>query len=345
MNILIIGGTRFFGYRTALALNDAGHDVAVFTRGKRQVRLPDGIEHIIGDREVDEDLERAAAARRWDVVWDNMSRTEAHARGAVRIFRDRSELFIYTSTLAVYSICEGIDSPYDEDDFARGRPLEERRGTYPYDYGLGRRAGERVLQEAFAEFGFPYVSVRLPAVLGPMDYSLRAWSYWRRIVEDGRLILPDGGSEMHRSMHSGDVVRGMLAIMERGGEVAGRAYNLAGGEIISLRNFVERSAKILGTEVEIVDLPRSTLVAAGIDPNELSPYTTWGDHLHSIARAQHELGFAPTPIDEWLGATIEWHRENRREAEPPGWGLRAREAELATRYRAFLDQLPRASDP
>jgi nucleoside-diphosphate-sugar epimerase len=339
MNILIIGGTRFVGHYTALALHEAGHEVAVFTRGKQKIELPDEVQHIRGDRKNDADLEAAAKARDWDIVWDNMSYTGDDARAAVRAFRDRTGLFIHTSTLAVYSVCEGIVSPYREEDFERGRPLTERLGTYPYDYGIARREGEEMLREAHAGFGFPFVAVRLPAVLGPRDYSLRAWAYWRRIIDDGRLILPDAGTEMHRSVYSGDVVRALLGIVERGVELAGRAYNLGGGEIASLRYFVEESAKILGVEIEILDLPRSVIAAAGIDPEKLSPYTTWANHLHSIAKAQHELDFKPTPLDEWLAPTIEWHLEKRRDADPPGWELRGEEAELARRWKAFLGAL------
>lgn len=339
MDILIIGGTRFFGYQTALALNEAGHDVAVFTRGRLKAELPDGIEHMIGDRENDADLERAAAARNWNVVWDNMSYTGDHARAAVRIFRGRCELFIHTSTLAVYSVCEGIHSPYREEDFAGGRPMAECRNRYPYDYGFKRRAGEQVLQSAFDSDGFPFVAVRLPAVLGPRDYSLRAWAYWRRIVEDGTLVLPDGGADMHRPVYSGDVAAGLQAIVAKRGELAGRAYNLAGREIVSLKSFVQASAAVLDREVEILGLPRAAFEAVGLDPEKVSPFTTWGDHIQSIAKAQQELGFEPTPLDDWLPATIEWHLENRRDEDPPGWELRAQEAELAARWKGFLREL------
>jgi nucleoside-diphosphate-sugar epimerase len=339
VNVLIIGGTRFVGRYTALALQEAGHDVAVFTRGRQKSDLPAGILHLKGDRKNDAELEAAAVAREWDVVWDNMSYTADDARSAVRIFGGRCRLFVHTSTLAVYSVCEGILSPYREEDFQRGRPRYELRGRYPYDYGIQRREGEQVLQGAFAAEGFPFVSIRLPAVLGPRDYSLRAWSYWRRMIEDRRLILPDGGAEMHRAVYSGDVVKALLSIISRGGELAGRAYNLAGREIVSLRQFVERSAAVLGVEVEILDFPRSALEGAGLDPEKLSPYTTWGNHLHSIARAQHELEFVPTPLEEWLAPTIEWHLEHRRDADPPGWELRPREAMLADRWRALLREL------
>jgi 2'-hydroxyisoflavone reductase len=340
LNVLIIGGTRFVGRFTALALREAGHNVAVFTRGKSPFDLPGDIQHIKGDRKVDADLAAAAATRAWDVVWDNMSYTARDARSAVRIFGGDCGLFIHTSTLAVYSVCEGITSPYREEDFERGRPLEERRGTYPYDYGIQRREGEQVLHGAFANDRFPFVIVRLPAVLGPRDYSLRSWSYWRRMLEDSRLILPDGGIEMHRPVYCGDVVNALLAIIERGSAVAGQAYNLGSWEIVSLRDFVERSAAIMGLEPEIIDLPRSALETADLDPQALSPYTTWGNHLHSIAKAQHDLSFEPTPMDQWLAPTIEWHIENRREADPPGWEFRAEEAKLIARWREFLSELP-----
>jgi nucleoside-diphosphate-sugar epimerase len=339
VNVLIIGGTRFVGHFTALALREAGHEVTVFTRGLHPIDLPEDILHMKGDRNVDSNLASAATATDWDVVWDNMSYTADQARSAVRAFDGRCSLFIHTSTLAVYSACEGIVSPYREDDFGRGRPMLERREIYPYDYGIQRREGEEVLQGAHEANGFPFVSIRLPAVLGPRDYSLRAWSYWRRMLEDRRIILPDGGIEMHRSVYCGDVVEGLLAIIERGPELAGNAYNLAGREIVSLRHFINESAAVLGVDVEIVDLPRSALEAADINVDKLSPYTTWGDHLEAIAKAQHQLEFQPTPMDQWLAPTIEWHLEHRRDADPPGWDLRDKEHDLAARWAEFLGGL------
>lgn len=338
MRVLIIGGTRFMGHYTAIALHEVGHDVTVFTRGRHAIELPEGIEHLQGDRENEADLQRAAAEG-WDVVWDNMSYTAEHARAAVRIFSGACDLFLHTSTLAVYSVCEGIVSPYWEEDFARGRPLVERRGTYPYDYGIDRREGEEVLQRAHAEHGFPFVALRLPAVLGPRDYSLRSWSYWRRILEDGRLILPDGGMDMQRPVYSGDVVDAIRAIIDHGPELAGRAYNLGSREIFSLRYFVERSAQILERGVEILDIPRTALALTGFQIEPLSPYSTWGNHLHSIARAQHDFEFNPTPMEEWLAPTIEWHLENRRDAEPPGWDLKEDERILSQQWRSFLRKL------
>lgn len=333
MKVLIIGGTRFFGHFTACALAEAGHRVTVFTRGRQKAELPDAIEHVRGDREKEADLERVARAGPWDAVWDNISYTAAHAEAAVRLFRDRCGAFLHTSTLAVYSVCEGVLSPYREEDFDAGRPMEERRDVYPYAYGLDRRAGERVLHEAHAEHGFPVVILRLPVVLGPRDYSLRGWAYWRRLLEGGPLVLPDGGAQAHRLVYAGDVVRASVSILESGDRHAGHAFNLAGREIVSLSEFVRISGRLLGVEARIVGVPRDILEAAGLPPGEISPWDPWGNHLHEIEKAKARLGFQPTPLLEWLPETVEWHRAQRAGADPPGWVHRPEELRFAERWR------------
>lgn len=339
MKVLIIGGTRFFGYFSALALAEAGHAVTVFTRGRQKSELPDAIEHAVGDRESETDLVRWARAGPWDAVWDNISYTAAHAEAAVRVFRDRCGFFLHTSTLAVYSVCEGIVSPYREEDFGAGRPMEERRGLYPYAYGLDRRAGEEVLREAHATHGFPAAVLRLPVVLGPRDYSLRAWAYWRRLLEGGPLLLPDGGADAHRPAFSGDVARAVVGLLTSGGEHAGEAYNLAGREIVSLAQFVRLSAAILGVDADVVGVPREALERAGLPPDEVSPWSTWGNHLPAIDKAKTRLAFEPTPLEAWLRDTIEWHVAERRDAEPPGWKHRPDEIRFAERWREWLRSL------
>lgn len=334
MKVLVLGGTRFFGYFSVLALARSGHRVTVFTRGRQEAELPETVERETGDREREADLARLARAGPWDAVWDNISYTAAHAEAAVRAFDGRCGVFLHTSTLAVYTVCEGILAPYREVDFNAGRPMEELRGTYPYAYGLDRRAGEEVLWAAAARSGFPAVVLRLPVVLGPRDYSLRAWAYWRRLLDGGPVLLPDGGAHAHRLVFSGDVVGVVVSLLESGAGHAGEAFNLAGREIVSLEAFLRLSARSLGVEADVLGVPREVLAAAGLPPEEISPWDPWGNHLHEIGKAQTRLGFQPTPLLDWLPETIEWHRRERADAEPPGWAHRPRELALAERWRA-----------
>src|SRR4051812_49341201 len=77
MRILTLGGTRFVGRHIVEAARGAGHEIAVFSRGRTP--LPwDDVEHLSGDRETGE-LE-ALHDREWDACID----VSAYARGAAR---------------------------------------------------------------------------------------------------------------------------------------------------------------------------------------------------------------------------------------------------------------------
>ena len=51
MRILVMGGTRFVGRPLVGRLLAAGHQLSLFTRGRQPV--PEGIEHLQGDRSSD----------------------------------------------------------------------------------------------------------------------------------------------------------------------------------------------------------------------------------------------------------------------------------------------------
>ena len=74
MDILVIGGTRFFGRSTVEQLLAAGHKVAIFSRGNVRPPFWDDIEHIAGDRDSYQYL--AESIRRFpepDALADEMS--------------------------------------------------------------------------------------------------------------------------------------------------------------------------------------------------------------------------------------------------------------------------------
>lgn len=50
MNVLVIGGTRFIGPSAVRRLEEAGHDVTLFHRGRTFGGALDGVRKIIGDR-------------------------------------------------------------------------------------------------------------------------------------------------------------------------------------------------------------------------------------------------------------------------------------------------------
>ena len=66
MDILVIGGTRYFGLAAVEQLLEAGHKVSIFSRGNVRPPFWKDIEHIEGDREDAEGMAQRPAGRHFD---------------------------------------------------------------------------------------------------------------------------------------------------------------------------------------------------------------------------------------------------------------------------------------
>lgn len=73
MNILMLGGTRFFGKHTVEKLLAAGHRVTIATRGMAQDKFGSSVERIIVDRTDAPAMQEALAGRVFDVVYDTLA--------------------------------------------------------------------------------------------------------------------------------------------------------------------------------------------------------------------------------------------------------------------------------
>jgi NADPH:quinone reductase-like Zn-dependent oxidoreductase len=80
MDILVMGGTRFVGKPLVRLLQDSGHALTLFTRGKQPV--PAGVEHLVGDRSVVEGLQ-PLEGRRFDVIVDSSGRSQEDSSAVI----------------------------------------------------------------------------------------------------------------------------------------------------------------------------------------------------------------------------------------------------------------------
>lgn len=102
-NVLVLGGTRFFGKRLVEKLiHDGDSAVTILTRGVTADDFGDHVTRLAVDRTDEEALARAAGGGVWDVVYDNICYSPDEAAAAVRIFAGRTKKYILTSSLSVY---------------------------------------------------------------------------------------------------------------------------------------------------------------------------------------------------------------------------------------------------
>ncbi|MFI6418617.1 NAD-dependent epimerase/dehydratase family protein [Streptomyces sp. NPDC050842] len=193
MDILVIGGNRYFGKRLIALLGESGHRITVLNRGSSAA--PAGIEQLVADRDDEAALESVLAGRSFDVVVDQVCYTPRQAEIALRVFAARTGRYVMTSTVEVY----------EYEDSAPGVPVAESvldlaavtvdTGLAWDDpefreehYGEGKRQAEAVFA---AGAPFAWTSVRVAHVLGgDDDFTGRIDHYVERVRAGEPIAVP-----------------------------------------------------------------------------------------------------------------------------------------------------------
>lgn len=167
MNVLVIGGTRFFGRRLVHQLVAKGHHVTIATRGNTPDDFGETVHRVRVDRTDDVQMRDAFGDSAFDVVYDQVGFNPKEAKGALAAFGNRIGRYIYCSSISVYDGKEDVTTEADFDPMTYAVDLD----ATTYEYGEGKRQAEAyLLQHA----PFPVVAVRVAMVVsGDDDYTGR----------------------------------------------------------------------------------------------------------------------------------------------------------------------------
>ena len=333
MDVLLIGGTRFLGPLLVFRLLAGGHRVTILNRGTRPdpfgAFLP-RVEGIVADRRSPQALARAVNGRSFDAVVDFAAYEEADVTGAIQAFRGRVGHYFLIGTGQVYLVREGCPRPATERDYfgpLMARPHDPHE-LDEWSYGMGKRACEDALHEAWQKERFPSTRLRIPMVSGERDYHRRMEGYLFRMLDGGPILLPDGGAPQTRHVYGGEVVRAITAMMgdER---TFGEAYNLCQEETPSLAELLGVVAELLGARPRFVSVASSEIEAAGLSPSRVSPFSTRWMSFLDPSKARASLGLQHAPLREYLGRIVASFVANPPAEPPPGYAHRERELQLA----------------
>ncbi|WZL82747.1 NAD-dependent epimerase/dehydratase family protein [Vallitaleaceae bacterium 9-2] len=175
MDILVLGGTRFFGIHLVRTLLDTGYHVTIATRGRAKDEFSDRVRRIIVERSDIDSLKNVFKDKYYDVVFDNL----AYCSNDVKIILDsvQCKRYIMASSAAVYNNQTGTT----ELEF---NPMRKSlkwcsRGDFPYDET--KRQAECALFQKYASQHA--VAVRYPFVIGEDDYTKRLYFYVEHVVK------------------------------------------------------------------------------------------------------------------------------------------------------------------
>lgn len=315
MRVLVIGGTRFIGLATVKQLQARGHEVAVFNRGQTPAELPEGVQHIAGNKNALAESKAAFEAFKPDVVMHNIVVREDDARATLDVFSGIARRLVMVSSMDVYGAYgrligtetgDPIPVPFDED-----APLREN--WYPYRaqatdendfrYYYDKIPAERLV---LASTELPGTVLRLPMVYGENDFQHRLMPFFVPMDAGREAIVLDEGYANWRSTYGyvENIAAGIVRACEDD-RAAGKVYNV--GDItpsmLELGNMVR---ELVGWQGEFVLVPTDELpenLQAGMDTR------------HSLAvsgaRIERELGHQPVVDRETaMQRTIAWERAN-----------------------------------
>jgi dihydroflavonol-4-reductase len=321
MRALVTGATGKVGHSIARTLLERGDEVHVLVRnpGRASSQLPPGVQAIRGDVTEPASVEQAAAG--CELVFNAMGLPEqwfadpdiferVNARGTETVVRAAAAAgarrVVHTSTIDVFHAEPG--TPFDESQVA-----DYPKGTA---YERSKQHAERLAFAAAAETGVELVIVNPAAVYGPgPPGSASVEQGLLRPVVDGRRsavpLLPPGGLPM---VYSTGLATGQLLAAARG--VPGERYILCDGHM-SFRELAETAVRLAGRGrvPAVMPVPLAKALAAGGEivsrairkppllPKGQLHFFLW-DPRPQAGKAERELGWVPTPLEEGLRAVV-----------------------------------------
>jgi nucleoside-diphosphate-sugar epimerase len=346
VRILVVGGTGFIGPPLVRQLARAGHEVAVFHRGKAAAALPPGARAVRGDRNVLAAHAEELRALQPDVVVDVVLSSERQARALMDTFRGAAARVVALSSQDVYRACgilHGLEQgPLEPVPLTEDSALRTRLHTYPptviamlkqvfawLDDEYDKIPVERVVM---GDAALPGTVLRLPMVYGPGDPLRRLFPILKRI-DDGRpaLLLDERMAAWRATRGFVENVAAAVALAATRDAAAGRVYNVGDDSSHTEWSWTRAVARAAGFQGDVLALPPEATPAHLHPPGNTQQHWTT-----STARIRAELGYVePVSEAEALARTIEWERAHPpAQVEPAQFDYAAEDAALAALPRA-----------
>jgi nucleoside-diphosphate-sugar epimerase len=232
MNILILGGTRFFGKKLVQSLVDNGHSVTVFSR--REVDFPQAVSFIKGDRIKAESLKQLDTCK-WDVVFDQICFNASDAK--LLLDSIKTNYLVYTSSASVYMVEGGRSLTEDQINTSE---MEVR-----YETDVEYHTGKQLAEAYYLNSGVKTACVRFPFIMGEDDYTHRLKWHVDKIKSGEEIYFPNIDA-IFPILHSSKAAEFLSWLVDH--QISG-PINISTKDPISLKQLVNAIEDICGKEL------------------------------------------------------------------------------------------------
>ena len=285
MNILVIGGTRFFGIHMVEELLKMGHDITIATRGQASDSFGDRVQRIIIERTNEDSIKNAFKEKHYDVVIDKI----AYCSNDIKYVMENisCDKYIYMSSTSVYAPKHMNTLETDFDGYSNDFVWCDRM-AFPYE-GIKRQA-EYALWQKYSDR--KWIAVRYPFAIGKDDYTKRLLFYVEHTMKSIPMNIDNLDYQMGyiRSDEAGKFIAFLVDKDVNG------ALNGSSGGTISIKEIIDYVEKKTGTKA-IID-----------KEGDEAPYN--GEPEYSInTEKANALGFRFSRLNDWIYELLDYYIE------------------------------------
>jgi len=331
--VLVTGGTGFIGSHLVERLLEDGRDVRVLSLKRTnlfeaieeenlKIIKDKGAEIVYGDLRDKKSLR--GIADNIDIIFHlgAISRPmnipskqyyDVNEKGTKNILEEaiksRVKKFIHVSTVSVLGV-----SP-------DGHPLKENEfQEEKADYGLSKRAGEKVALNFYKKYKLPVVVLRPCLVYGPRC-MVRLIMF--KFVQRGLFPLFNKGMAKMEFVYVDNVIQSIL-LAEKNNHILGEVFNITDGQSYTIKRVLTTIAQEEGVTPPRINLPYfigktigylAEIISKplGVYPPFSSTAADWMSksiNVYDCSKAKKMLGYKPkVSLREGAKRTIEWYRK------------------------------------
>jgi nucleoside-diphosphate-sugar epimerase len=277
---LVIGGTGPTGPHVVRGLVERGLDVTILHSGRHELAEVDDVPHLHGDAFSTDALLAVLGDRSFDVVVAMYGRL----RSVAEVMVGRTGQLVTVGGVPAYRgyFDAGRWEP-------AGLPVPTAEHAPKADEGDDGKSYRIARTEAILFELHPEAThFRYPYVYGPRQPTPREWLFVRRIL-DGRphMVIPDDGLTLVSHGYVENLAHALLLAVDRPDAAAGRAFNAADEECLTIRQVGELIAAELGRPLELVSMPSSIAPVTRPLLQAASPT----HRVMDLADLRHRLGY------------------------------------------------------
>ena len=257
MKILFIGGTGIISSACSELVVSRGHELFMVNRGaSKKYNVPEGATVLQADIHGDEaDLAGRLAGHRFDAVVDFLAYHPDDIERDIRLFRGRTDQFIFISSASAYQ------KPVKNYFITEETPLEN-----PYwEYSRNKIACENRLMQVYRDESFPTTIIRPSHTYGhsQIPFAVSSWKHpWTvvdRMKRGQKVIVPGDGTSLWVLTWNADFAKGLVGLL--GNEKAiGEAFQITSDQVLSWDQIHLEVYQTLGLVPNVVHIP-SDLIA------------------------------------------------------------------------------------